>query len=185
MCFGSGQSLPQSVTSVTPARRFKKRFIASVRLFTQPGPLGDIATHPRYRFTSSILFVLDVEGCISSLSYPMPHPPTGTVSFVFTDIEGSVTLWERHPDAMRLALARHNAVLREVIGAHSGFIFKTVGDAFCAAFATASDALAAATDAILRAPKLAAPGSFARWASRPVLALLPQKSTPSCACLGC
>ena len=77
----------------------------------------------------------------------MPHPPTGTVSFVFTDIEGSVTLWERHPEAMKLALARHNAVLREVIGAHSGFIFKTVGDAFCAAFATASDALAAATAA--------------------------------------
>jgi len=77
----------------------------------------------------------------------MPHPPTGTVSFVFTDIEGSVALWERHPEAMRLALARHNAVLREVIGAHSGFIFKTVGDAFCAAFATASDALTAATAA--------------------------------------
>ena len=45
----------------------------------------------------------------------MPHP-TGTVSFLFTDIEGSTTLWERQPDAMRLALARHNAVLHEVIG---------------------------------------------------------------------
>jgi predicted ATPase/class 3 adenylate cyclase len=77
----------------------------------------------------------------------MPQPPTGTVSFVFTDIEGSVTLWEQRPEAMKLALARHDAVLREVIGAHSGFIFKTVGDAFCAAFATASDALAAATAA--------------------------------------
>lgn len=77
----------------------------------------------------------------------MPHPPTGTVSFVFTDIEGSATLWERRPDAMKLALARHDAALREVISAHSGFIFKTVGDAFCAAFATASDALAAATAA--------------------------------------
>ena len=77
----------------------------------------------------------------------MPNPPTGTVSFLFTDIEGSTTLWEQHPDAMRLALARHNAVLSEVISAHSGFIFKTVGDAYCAAFATASDALAAATAA--------------------------------------
>lgn len=77
----------------------------------------------------------------------MPHPPTGTVSFVFTDIEGSVSFWEQRPEAMRLALARHNAVLREVFSAHSGFIFKTVGDAFCAAFATASDALAAATAA--------------------------------------
>jgi hypothetical protein len=42
VCFGSGQSLPQSLTSVAPARRFKKRIIASVRLFTQPGPTGDI-----------------------------------------------------------------------------------------------------------------------------------------------
>jgi predicted ATPase/class 3 adenylate cyclase/tetratricopeptide (TPR) repeat protein len=99
----------------------------------------------RYRFTSSTLCVLDIENWVPSLRYRMP--PTGTVSFVFTDIEGSATLWERHPDAMKLALARHNAVLREVISAHSGFIFKTVGDAFCAAFATASDALAAATAA--------------------------------------
>jgi predicted ATPase/class 3 adenylate cyclase len=77
----------------------------------------------------------------------MPQAPTGTVTFVFTDIEGSATLWERNPEAMKLALARHDAVLREIIGAHSGFIFKTMGDAFCAAFATASDALAAATAA--------------------------------------
>jgi class 3 adenylate cyclase len=84
-------------------------------------PLGDIATHPRCRFTCSILFVLDVESCISSLSYPMTHRPTGNVSFVFTDIEGSVALWEQRPEAMRLALARHDAVLREVIGAHSSY----------------------------------------------------------------
>ena len=40
------------------------------------------------------------------------HPPAGTITFLFTDIEGSTKLWERCPDAMRPALARHDALLR-------------------------------------------------------------------------
>ena len=67
--------------------------------------------------------------------------PTGTVTFLFTDIEGSTRLWEQSPQAMRLALARHDALLRGTIEANGGFVFKTVGDAFCAAFDTASQAL--------------------------------------------
>src|SRR5215218_4877319 len=67
----------------------------------------------------------------------MAHPPTGTVTFLFTDIEGSTKLWEKSPTSMHSALARHDAILREAIEGHGGFVFKTVGDAFCAAFPTA------------------------------------------------
>lgn len=73
--------------------------------------------------------------------------PTGTITFLFTDIEGSTRLWERHPDAMGLALARHDGILRDAVSAHGGWVFKTIGDAFCAAFPTAHDALAAAVAA--------------------------------------
>ncbi len=67
--------------------------------------------------------------------------PNGTVTFLFTDIQGSTRLWEQHPEAMRAALARHDALMRQAIEAYDGHVFKTVGDAFCAAFHTASDAL--------------------------------------------
>jgi TolB-like protein/class 3 adenylate cyclase/Tfp pilus assembly protein PilF len=77
----------------------------------------------------------------------MADLPTGTVTLLFTDIEGSTRLWEAHAAAMRTALARHDALLRHCIGDHAGHVFKTGGDAFCAAFHTASDALAAALDA--------------------------------------
>nr|WP_309687465.1 adenylate/guanylate cyclase domain-containing protein [Armatimonas sp.] len=75
--------------------------------------------------------------------------PEGTVTLLFTDIEGSTKLWETHPEQMRLALARHDALLREAIEAQNGYVFKTIGDAFCAAFATAPEALAAALAAQL------------------------------------
>jgi predicted ATPase/class 3 adenylate cyclase len=74
----------------------------------------------------------------------MPDLPTGTVTFLFTDIEGSTRLWEQHPEAMRAALARHDLLLREAIEAHDGHVFKTMGDQFCAAFAAAPEALTAA-----------------------------------------
>jgi len=70
--------------------------------------------------------------------------PSGTLTFLFTDIEGSTRLWEQYPQTMPAALARHDALLRALITAHRGHVFKTVGDAFCAAFPTAPDALAAA-----------------------------------------
>ncbi|HVK02196.1 MAG TPA: tetratricopeptide repeat protein [Armatimonadaceae bacterium] len=69
--------------------------------------------------------------------------PTGTVTFLFTDIEGSTRLWEKHPDAMRVALARHDDLLARAIAAADGYVFKTAGDAFCAAFATATSGVAA------------------------------------------
>lgn len=75
----------------------------------------------------------------------MPHGaiPSGTVSFLFTDIEGSTKLWEAHPETMRASLARHDTLMREAIGGSNGFVFKTIGDAFCAAFATAAQAVEA------------------------------------------
>ena len=73
-----------------------------------------------------------------------PTLPSGTVTFLFTDIEGSTRLWETQREAMTAALARHDALLRQCIEERGGHIFKTAGDAFCAAFATASSAVEAA-----------------------------------------
>jgi LuxR family maltose regulon positive regulatory protein len=70
--------------------------------------------------------------------------PTGTVTFLFTDIEGSTQLWEQHKEAMPIALADHDAIVRTAIQSHRGVVFKTVGDSFHAVFARAGDALAAA-----------------------------------------
>src|SRR3712207_4702876 len=78
------------------------------------------------------------------LGSSMAELPTGTVTFLFTDIEGSTKLWERNPRAMQVALARHDEILRQVIDVRRGYVFKTVGDAFCAVFSTAQDALGAA-----------------------------------------
>lgn len=69
--------------------------------------------------------------------------PSGTVTFLFTDIEGSTRLWEEQPDAMRSALERHDVILRTAIEANEGVVFKTIGDGFCAAFHIAPDALSA------------------------------------------
>ena len=67
----------------------------------------------------------------------MAAPPSGTVTFLFTDIEGSTQHVGEDPQAMRAALARHDEILRSAIEANGGHVFKTVGDAFCAAFPTA------------------------------------------------
>ena len=74
----------------------------------------------------------------------MPQPPSGTVTFLFTDIEGSTQLWESVPEAMRSALERHDALVRAAIEAHGGYVVKTTGDGAHAAFGRAGDALAAA-----------------------------------------
>src|SRR5918997_4205453 len=73
--------------------------------------------------------------------------PTGTVTFLFTDIEGSTRLWERDASAMHFALALHDEILRSAIEGRDGHVFKTLGDAFCAAFSSAPEALGAAISA--------------------------------------
>lgn len=75
----------------------------------------------------------------------MPSPiPSGTVTFLFTDIEGSTQLWESAPDAMRSALERHDTLLRGAIDAHEGYVFSTGGDGFAVAFGGVEDAVRAA-----------------------------------------
>jgi predicted ATPase/class 3 adenylate cyclase len=73
--------------------------------------------------------------------------PSGVITFLFTDIEGSTRRWESDPDAMRGALAAHDEVLRSAIDARGGWLFKHTGDGVCAAFASPHAAIEAATDA--------------------------------------
>lgn len=73
-----------------------------------------------------------------------PELPTGTVTFLFTDIAGSTQRWEQHPRLMRANLAQHDAVLRAAIRQHSGAVVKGTGDGLIAAFAQAADGLEAA-----------------------------------------
>ena len=73
--------------------------------------------------------------------------PSGTVTFLFSDIEGSTIRWDRNRAAMQDAVRRHDALMRAAIAHHDGCVFKTVGDAFCAAFARPEDAVAAVLDA--------------------------------------
>lgn len=73
----------------------------------------------------------------------MTTPPTGIVTLLFTDIEGSTKLWEQYPEAMKLALARHDAILRYAVESNDGYVVKMRGDGIHAAFADARDALAA------------------------------------------
>ena len=70
--------------------------------------------------------------------------PSGTVTFLFTDIEGSTKLWEKYPEPMKRALARHDGLLRQAIEGHGGHVIKTTGDGFHATFQTGVDGVAAA-----------------------------------------
>ena len=70
--------------------------------------------------------------------------PSGTVTFLFTDIENSTKLWEQFPGAMKAVLARHDEILRLAIENHNGTIIKTTGDGFHAAFETGISGILAA-----------------------------------------
>ena len=81
------------------------------------------------------------------MSVPPASAPSGVVTFLFTDIEGSTRRWEADADEMRAALAAHDQVLRGVIEAHGGWLFKHTGDGVCAAFASPRSAVDAAVAA--------------------------------------
>ena len=84
----------------------------------------------------------------------MTDRPSGTVTFLFTDIEGSTRRWEADADAMRVALAAHDDVLRAALEGNGGWLFKHTGDGVCAAFSSARAAVDAAIEAqrLLRLP---------------------------------
>jgi predicted ATPase/DNA-binding SARP family transcriptional activator len=73
-------------------------------------------------------------------------PPAGTLTFLFTDIEGSAARWEHDAEAMTVALATHDDLLRAAIEGRGGRVFKHTGDGICAVFATAREAVLAAAD---------------------------------------
>ena len=71
-------------------------------------------------------------------------PPSGTVTFLYTDIEGSTRLAQEHPEEWETLRARHHAILRDAIGSNNGYVFQVIGDEFLSAFHTAEDAVRAA-----------------------------------------
>jgi class 3 adenylate cyclase len=73
--------------------------------------------------------------------------PTGTVTFLFTDIEGSTKLAQEYPGHWEALRARHHAILQSAMDAQNGFVFQIIGDAFCVAFHTAHEGLRAAIEA--------------------------------------
>ena len=77
----------------------------------------------------------------------MPALPTGTVTFLFTDIEGSTKLAQQYPESMESLMARHNEILSQSIQVHEGYIYEITGDSFCGAFSSSVDAVSAALDA--------------------------------------
>src|SRR3984893_5304157 len=81
------------------------------------------------------------------VSAPWAAAPSGVVTFLFTDVEGSTRRWEADANGMRAALAAHDEVLRAAIEAHGGFMFKHTGDGVCAAFASPRSAVDAAVAA--------------------------------------
>ena len=75
--------------------------------------------------------------------------PTGTVAFLFTDIEGSTRAWEDNPESMARRVADHDRIISDSVTRHGGVVFSTAGDSFAAAFHTPTDAIEAAVEAQL------------------------------------
>lgn len=79
-------------------------------------------------------------------NWPMSTLPSGIVTFLFTDVEGSTRRWEAHGDIMKEAMARHDRIVRTSIESNDGAVFTTAGDEFCAAFSRPQQAVSAAVE---------------------------------------
>jgi predicted ATPase/class 3 adenylate cyclase len=120
--------------------------VSSVRWYVQQiyGKLGVNSKRQAIRRARALGLLRSGVSILAAISGPdtvEASLPTGTVTFLFTDIEGSTPRWESHPQQMAAAIQVHNAALRQAIEANGGLVFKTVGDAFQAAFDTAPQAL--------------------------------------------
>jgi len=127
----------------------------SVQIAERLADVLALAAHDRAAFLQSAR----AEVAADRLPQPAQLPsafPSGIVTFLLTDIEGSTMHWEQQPQAMERALERHDAIMRQTIDAYGGHVFKTVGDAFYAVFTTAADAL----DAVLAAQRALAAQSW-------------------------
>jgi len=119
------------IFNVSPEER--AAFLRFARGDWQAAPAGNVESHPWL--------------VTRSRQEDDPHKqklPSGTVTFLFTNIEGSTKLSQQYPDAMPGMLPRHHEILNECVKTHGGYTFQIVGDSFAVAFHSASDALNAA-----------------------------------------
>ncbi len=137
--------------------RFVSESALSSRIKTARRLLGDDGTSQRFIETvrgRGYRFIADVTSNAEPTAAPQagkevrpvgqPLLPSGTITFLFTDVEGSMKLWEQGPAVMRVAMERHDELLRSAIEEHGGHVFSRAGDSFAAAFGRVSDAVAAA-----------------------------------------
>src|SRR6516225_1524906 len=128
---------------------------APERLWTCRAALGRPMCWPRAGGTRVsrgwVPSMCNVAACLiwhsAGVSADQAVPPSGVVTFLFTDVEGSTRRWEADAQAMRAALVVHDKVLRTAIEAYDGFLFSHTGDGFVAAFASPTSAVNAAIDA--------------------------------------
>ncbi len=80
--------------------------------------------------------------------------PSGSVTFLFTDIEGSTRLAQEFPDTLRAALEKHNSILTKAFESNNGFVFEIVGDAYCCAYENAADAVKTAVEVQINLSKV-------------------------------
>jgi class 3 adenylate cyclase len=125
---------------VTESLRCFQRFRTTLR-----EQVGIEPTSSLRELEAELLGGLDPERQVEA---PTPlRLPVGTVTFMFTDIEGSTERWQRDEEAMSTALASHDLTIRSVVSDHGGWVFKHTGDGVCAVFTSASAAVSAAIDA--------------------------------------